>query len=1348
VNCSEPPKFELISRRFDAVIFDLDGVITDTASLHAAAWKEMFDKVLEEISDPAGGRQAPFDKKEDYLRYVDGKPRSDGVIDFLASRKIELPEGQPDDAPDKLTVFGLGNRKNHLFQQKLKEDGANVYDTSMRLIRDLRAHNIRTAVVSSSKNCRGILESAGISDLFDAIVDGRDAAEQNLDGKPAPDIFLTAARLLGVRPERAAVVEDALAGVQAGRLGHFACVIGVDRNDQSAELEEHGADVVVTDLCEIGIDEQPAVEGAEKDLPSALQRVNDIYGRLAGRTLAVFLDYDGTLTPIVRRPEDAELSKNMRQIIGKLAAHCPVAIVSGRDLKDVRERVGLEQLYYAGSHGFDIAGPDGKRREHPEGSRLLPEIDRAEKTLQKRLASVNGCRVERKKFAVAVHYREVAAEDVPAVEQVVRAVHAERSGLRMSGGKKIFELQPDVEWHKGRAVRWLLEDALDLGCSAVMPVYIGDDVTDEDAFREIRNDGIGIRVDDTGADDSAARYRLRDPQEVRQFLLKLADKLQLTADLSAWRLIYTGFKPEEEKLREALCTLGNGYFATRGASPESEDDGVHYPGTYLAGGYNRLKTEQAGKIIENEDLVNMPSWLPLNFRFEHGEWFDLSKVEVLEFCQELDIRNGTLLRTIRFSDDRRRVTRLIERRFVHMSRAHLAGLETKLIAENWSGRVEFRSALDGRIVNSGVERYQDLNNQHLTALDTGKSADDIVFLKMETNQSELRVALAARTQVFSEGTAVSVDRRTLQETGFVTQLFDVPIEVNEAVTVEKIVSFYTSRDPAISECGLEAREAARSAESFHRLLQSHTRAWEHLWQRFGIELENRDSRRENRIGMIVHLYIFHLLQCTSMNTMCMDLDVGVPSRGWHGEAYRGHIFWDELFIFPMINLRLPEITRELLMYRYRRLNAARENARLAGYRGAMFPWQSGSNGREESQEVHLNPKSGRWIPDNSHLQRHVNAAIAYNLYHYFQVTRDMEFMAFYGAEMMLEIARFWAAIARYNAQLDRYEILGVMGPDEYHDAYPDSDRPGLDNNAYTNVMAVWVLNRAREVLDLLPEDARREVCGKLGLSEEEFRLWEDICSKMRVVFQADGIISQFEGYEDLAEFDWEGYRKKFGDIQRLDRVLEAEDDTPNRYKASKQADVLMLFYLLSAEELEEIFGQLGYPFEYDTIPKNIDYYLQRTSHGSTLSRVVHSWVLARSDRSRSWKLFCEALQSDVSDIQGGTTPEGIHLGAMAGTVDQLQRGYTGIVTRGDVLYFNPCLPDELSRLKLTIRYRSHFLEIEMTAEILRVSTIRSGEQPIKIGVHDKSNELPPGSGREFSLKEATANDKQQKNLGS
>ena len=344
MKCSEQPKFVLISRRFDAVIFDLDGVITDTALLHAAAWKEMFDDVLKEIAASSGGRQRPFDRRKDYLLYVDGKPRHDGVVDFLASRKIELPEGRPDDPPDKPTVYGLGTRKNRLFQQKLKEDGVTVYDSTIRLIHRLRSKKVKTAVVSSSKNCREILKTAAIEDLFDAVVDGKDAAVRNLEGKPAPDIFLEAARQLHTRPQRAAVVEDALVGVQAGKLGHFACVIGVNRNDQKKALKEHGADVVVNDLCEIAVDDHLPVEDVGRGLPSALDRATEIYGHLAGRTLAVFLDYDGTLTPIVRRPEDAHLSQRTREVIRKLARRCPVAVVSGRDLQDVRERVGIEGL--------------------------------------------------------------------------------------------------------------------------------------------------------------------------------------------------------------------------------------------------------------------------------------------------------------------------------------------------------------------------------------------------------------------------------------------------------------------------------------------------------------------------------------------------------------------------------------------------------------------------------------------------------------------------------------------------------------------------------------------------------------------------------------------------------------------------------------------------------------------------------------------------------------------------------------------------------------------------------------------------------------------------------------------
>jgi alpha,alpha-trehalase len=421
------------------------------------------------------------------------------------------------------------------------------------------------------------------------------------------------------------------------------------------------------------------------------------------------------------------------------------------------------------------------------------------------------------------------------------------------------------------------------------------------------------------------------------------------------------------------------------------------------------------------------------------------------------------------------------------------------------------------------------------------------------------------------------------------------------------------------------------------------------------------------------------------------------------------------------------------MYRYRRLDAARWAAREAGYRGAMYPWQSGSSGREETQRLHLNPKSGRWLPDNSHLQRHINVAIAYNLWQYYQVTGDMEFLSFYGAEMLLEIARFWASASTYDEQLGRYEILGVMGPDEYHDAYPDAEKPGLNNNAYTNIMTAWVLSRAMELFDVLDEVVCREVCEKIGLSEDEKTLWREIGHKMKVSFHEEGIISQFEGYDRLEEFNWKSYRKKYGDIQRLDRILEAEGDTPNRYKVSKQADVLMLFYLFSSEELKEIFEALGYPFEHDTIPKNIDYYINRTAHGSTLSRVVHSWVLTRSDRPRSWKFFLEALESDVADIQGGTTPEGIHLGAMAGAVDILDRAYTGLVVRNDVLWFNPFLPEEVGRLHMHIRYRRHSLEIDINKSLLQIKALPCAAGPVKIGFRDQVFDLKMGQVQEFEL---------------
>jgi alpha,alpha-trehalase len=820
--------------------------------------------------------------------------------------------------------------------------------------------------------------------------------------------------------------------------------------------------------------------------------------------------------------------------------------------------------------------------------------------------------------------------------------------------------------------------------------------------------------------------------------------------MAIWTLAYQGFEPKQESLREALCALGNGYFCTRGAAEWADADEVHYPGTYLAGGYNRLVTEVSGRLVENEDLVNMPNWLCLTFRIEDGDWFNLGAVDLLSYSQKLNTDEGVLVRRMRFRDREGRETWLTSRRIVHMGRPHLAAIEWTLTPQNWTGRLEVRSALDGRVTNYGIKRYRELNGKHLEPLDSGSFGDDVIYVLVQTTQSRRQVAEAARTSILLSGEAVEAEVKTVVEDGYAAQLFAFEAVEGRSYNVEKVVALFTSRDRAISEPALKARATATRVDNFATLLRTHRQAWELMWRRCDITLIGcepvplppdstvtlADSPEptltdSQRMQMILRVHIFHLLQTVSRNTV--GLDVGMPARGLHGEAYRGHIFWDELFIFPFLTYSVPEITRALLMYRYRRLDQARELAEDAGFRGAMFPWQSGSDGREETQQMHLNPKSGRWIPDLSHNQRHVSLAVAYNVCEYFEVTGDEVFMSVYGTEMLLEIARFFASLTKYNAGRGRYEIHGVMGPDEYHEKYPDSDEEGLRNNAYTNLMVSWLLDHALRALEGLQDYRRAELREILELDDQELSLWVDISHKLYVPFHDGDIISQFEGYEQLKELDWDGYRKKYGDIHRLDRILEAEGDTANRYKVSKQADVLMLFYLFSSGELSRIFDRLGYSFDPNSIPKNIDYYARRTSHGSTLSNIVESAVLSRSDLSASWKMFCRALESDVGDIQNGTTAEGIHLGAMAGTVDLLQRCYTGLEIRDGVLVFDPLLPVELEGLVLGLRFQGIWLDVKLTHSRLSITARKGGLETVRVGVRDRVHYIRAGYTREFEI---------------
>ena len=313
-----------------------------------------------------------------------------------------------------------------------------------------------------------------------------------------------------------------------------------------------------------------------------------------------------------------------------------------------------------------------------------------------------------------------------------------------------------------------------------------------------------------------------------------------------------------------------------------------------------------------------------------------------------------------------------------------------------------------------------------------------------------------------------------------------------------------------------------------------------------------------------------------------------------------------------------------------------------------------------------------------------------------------------------------------------------MGPDEYSTRYPGATEPGVDDNAYTNVMTVWLLLRAQDVLDVLPATRRSELVERLALGPTELLRWRDVSRRIYVPIGPDGVISQFEGYRDLAELDWTDYRRRYGDIQRLDRILKAEGRSVDDYQVAKQADVLMLFYLLSADELRGPLGRLGYDLAPEAIPRTIEYYTSRTAHGSTLSALVHAWVLARANRQDALEHFERALSSDVADIQGGTTAEGVHIGSMAGSVDLLQRCFAGLETRQDALWFNPHWPTRFGRLALAVQYRGQPLTVEVAGRNVRVSAEPGPGGPIRVGCGDEVRELRPGDTVEFRAADVLA----------
>ena len=748
--------------------------------------------------------------------------------------------------------------------------------------------------------------------------------------------------------------------------------------------------------------------------------------------------------------------------------------------------------------------------------------------------------------------------------------------------------------------------------------------------------------------------------------------------------------------QESLMSLGNGYLGLRGAPLWATCSDNHYPGLYVAGVFNHTSTEVAGHDVINEDMVNWPNPQLIKVYIDN-ELVDFESA--IEKNSSIDFKNGLQIESYNVSLAKGGLT-LVTTKFVDPIHFHDFGFVGEIIAD-FSGKLRIETFIDGSVLNQNVERYRAFDSKEF---EVTQIADGLLVAKTRTTDIELAVA----TKTYLNGQPLKK-----VESGN-SEIFKESIEVdllkNQEVQFEKsivIASSYETKNP------VEFVLTELAATSVSKIQENNANYWEKVWQDGDIVIESDHADLQR----MVRMNIFHIRQAAQHGAN-QFLDASVGSRGLTGEGYRGHIFWDEIFVLPYYAANEPETARDLLLYRINRLTAAQENAKVDGEIGAMFPWQSGLIGDEQAQFVHLNTVNNEWEPDNSRRQRHVSLAIVYNLWIYLQLTDDESILTDGGLDLLIETTKFWLNKAELGSD-SRYHIAGVMGPDEYHEAYPGQEG-GICDNAYTNLMLTWQLNWLTELSVKgfeIPAD----------LLEESQKVRENLYLDI----DENGVIAQYAKYFELKEVDFAAYEAKYGDIHRIDRLMKAEGISPDEYQVAKQADTLMLMYNLGHEHVIKLVKQLGYELPKNWLKVNRDYYLARTVHGSTTSRPVFAGIDVKlGDFDEALDFLITAIGSDYYDIQGGTTAEGVHIGVMGETLEVIQNEFAGLTLRDGYFSIAPHLPKSWTKLKFSQIFKG--CQVEILIEKGQLLLTASSDLLIK--VYDEEVQLKAGVQANFDLK--------------
>ena len=750
---------------------------------------------------------------------------------------------------------------------------------------------------------------------------------------------------------------------------------------------------------------------------------------------------------------------------------------------------------------------------------------------------------------------------------------------------------------------------------------------------------------------------------------------------------------------ESLFCLGNGYMGIRAATEE------HYPretrGFFIAGLFDEFHGNELN--LEVSELANCPDWLTTEITLD-GEPFSLVDGLVMSYTRRLNMKDGELVRDIKWKSPAGKITRLSFQRFVSMASLHVAGLRINVVPVNYSGKIRIKSGIDGRVSNSGA--------QHFRAGSYRIFDDGVMYQCSETQESGYTLTIAAKHIFRKDGNTLAVreiydsPRRQL----FSTSEHD--LDEGKELFFEKLVCIWTSRDmdaaPAVGTGSDEERVIERSLAGLKRAtedgydgcVEAHKEQWRAIWEKIAVEIEGNDFDQ-----LAVRFAQFHLLQMAPAH----DDSLSIAAKGLSGEGYLGHAFWDtEIFILPFFIYAMPDAARSLLMYRYRTLDGARQNAARTGHSGARFAWESAATGVEATPgHVSIDVVDGLPIAVlTGDLQLHITCDVAYAIWHYIDATGDTGFLREYGAEIVFEIARYWAGRLEFNAEVDAYEVNHIIGPDEYGE--------DVNNNAYTNYMVKWSLQKAVQLSRSLREEDRAlwdRLAGSIGLTVEESSDWEDKSAK--IIFRIDestNIIPQDDSFMHKKEIDVAPYIWRTGSIVRAIGWEEVR-----KSQVLKQADIIMLLYLLGDQFSEEVKRA------------NFDFYEPKTLHDSSLSPSMHVIVASDMKQSeRAYEYFARAICIDLAEMTGTGSSAGLHSASMGGVWQAVVNGFGGLRLENGGLRLSPRLPGAWTSLSFPFYF--HGSRYGVRAESGRL-TIKSGQDAgatLRLNVYGTDYELEPG----------------------